>query len=43
MLPAVVSLSLAGCTAGSVAELGVFGSYLDADDLGINVGLLFRF
>lgn len=38
MLLGVLSLSIGGCTAGSLAELGVFGSYLDSDDLGNGYG-----
>lgn len=33
-----MSLSLAGCGAGSTAAFGVFGSYLDSDDLGDGYG-----
>jgi hypothetical protein len=38
VLFAVAAVCLSGCTAGSVAELGVFGSYLDSDDLGDGYG-----
>ncbi len=38
MLLVVAAVCLNGCTAGSVAELGVFGSYLDSDDLGAGYG-----
>ncbi len=38
MLLAILSTALSGCTAGPVAALGVFGSYLDADDLGDGYG-----
>ena len=38
MLLALAGVCLNGCTAGSVAELGVFGSYLNSDDLGLGYG-----
>lgn len=38
VLLAVASVCLSGCTAGSVLELGVFGSYVDSDDLGDGFG-----
>lgn len=38
MLLALAVVFLNGCTAGSLAELGVFGSYLDSDDLGPGYG-----
>jgi hypothetical protein len=38
LLLAVVSLSVAGCSAGSLAAVGLFGSYLDSDDLGDGYG-----
>jgi hypothetical protein len=38
MLLAVASMSMAGCSAGSAAALGLFGSYLDSDDLGTGYG-----
>jgi len=38
MLLAIVAMALSGCTAGPVAALGLFGSYLDADDLGDGYG-----
>jgi hypothetical protein len=38
VLLALAVVCLNGCTAGSMAELGVFGSYLDSDDLGTGYG-----
>jgi hypothetical protein len=38
VLLALAAVCLNGCTAGSVAELGVFGSHLDSDDLGAGYG-----
>ncbi len=38
MLLGILSVSIGGCTAGSLAEFGVFGSYLDSDDLGNGYG-----
>jgi len=38
VLLALAAACLNGCTAGSVAELGTFGSYLDSDDLGPGYG-----
>ncbi len=38
MLLALAVVFLNGCTAGSLAELGAFGSYLDSDDLGPGYG-----
>jgi hypothetical protein len=32
------AVGMGGCTAGSVAELGVFGTYLDSDDLNDGYG-----
>ncbi len=37
-LLAAMSVSIAGCGAGSTAAVGVFGSYLDSDDLGDGYG-----
>jgi hypothetical protein len=38
MLLALGPVFIGGCTAGSLAELGAFGSYLDSDDLGDGYG-----
>lgn len=38
LLLAILSVSVGGCTAGSVIEFGAFGSYLDSDDLGDGYG-----
>jgi len=38
VLLALAAVCLNGCTAGSVVELGAFGSYLDSDDLGTGYG-----
>jgi len=38
VLLAVAAVCLNGCTAGSLVELGVFGSSLDSDDLGTGYG-----
>ena len=37
-LLALAVVCLSGCTGGSTAALGVFGSYLDSDDLGPGYG-----
>lgn len=38
LLLAMVSCSMAGCTAGSLVAAGLFGSYMDSDDLGDGYG-----
>jgi hypothetical protein len=38
ILLAVASMSMAGCSAGSMGAVGLFGSYLDSDDLGDGYG-----
>ena len=38
ILLAIASMSMAGCSAGSMAAVGFFGSYLDSDDLGDGYG-----
>ena len=37
-LLALAAVCLNGCTAGTLVELGTFGSYLNSDDLGIGYG-----
>jgi hypothetical protein len=38
VLLSVVALSVMGCSAGSLVNVGAFGSYLDSDDLGDGYG-----